>query len=286
MSKLAWYSGLLVFLISAVCAADGSIPKRNGHDPVVNVAISSEGRRLLREFFITHHVEVVAVGVDTLPAGTSANDLAQRLVTEWQLGSGLGVAGRGVAVVLDYNTNRVTVGVGKALKNKMDPVALTALIPISDSRDEWGRNIESALPQVLSYVSAQAGTDWSASNFLRKLRYGFATWLPWLVGIALLAVWWRWGLNRCPQCQRRFPKHISGRTVTRVIGSRAGTAIIKLRCRGCAYEWEIRRSIFSARRQRAGSTTTTGSRPSSKSSGSFKGFGGGSSGGGGSTRGY
>lgn len=132
----------------------------------------------------------------------------------------------------------------------------------------------------------QAEIALASSNIWLRLRWGIADWLPWLAGAGLLFAIWQWGLSRCPQCRRRFPKHISGRTVNLPTSSRSGTAIAKLQCRGCGHEWEVERSISRFRIPTGRRTSgAPGKRPSS-SSRPFKGFGGGSSGGGGSTRGY
>lgn len=133
----------------------------------------------------------------------------------------------------------------------------------------------------------QAEVALASSNIWLKLRWGIADWLPWLVGGGLLFVIWQWGLARCPQCRRRFPKHLSGRTVSLPTASRSGTAIAKLLCRGCGHEWAVERHLFrpristnlSSRKSSSSTRSPSSSRPS-------KGFGGGSSGGGGSTRGY
>lgn len=126
----------------------------------------------------------------------------------------------------------------------------------------------------------------ASSDIWFRLRWGIADWLPWIVGIAVLAAWWQWGLTRCPRCRRRFPKHLSGHVTQSPTLSTAKTAVIKLRCRGCSHEWETRRSIFRKRPPGYTSGNKTGTGSSAGSSRPFKGFGGGSSGGGGSTRGY
>lgn len=159
---------------------------------------------------------------------------------------------------------------------------VTLLLLVADicSADDAARAAEIAQKQL--------EVELASSNLWLRLRWGIAGWLPWIFGIAVLAAWWQWGLARCPQCRRRFPKHLSGRTVSLPTASRSGTAIAKLQCRGCGHEWAVERHLFrpristsqlSSRKSSSSTRSPSSSRPS-------KGFGGGSSGGGGSTRGY
>lgn len=160
---------------------------------------------------------------------------------------------------------------------------VTLLLLVADicSADDATRAAEIAQKQL--------EVELASSNLWLRLRWGIADWLPWFAGAGILFAIWQWGLTRCPQCRRRFPKHLSGHTVSLPTTSRSGLVVTKYRCRGCAHEWTVERPTFRTRVSSGllKSRSSSGSRSSSsRSSRSSKGFGGGSSGGGGSTRGY
>lgn len=133
----------------------------------------------------------------------------------------------------------------------------------------------------------QAEVALASSNIWLKLRWGIGDWLPWILGASLLFVIWKWLLKRCPQCNRRFPRQISGSVVHRSTSTQSGLAILTYRCRGCGHEWEHEQYLSRFRpRLTGGRSGSSSSGSKSSRPGGFSGFGGGSSGGGGSTRDY